>query len=208
MTTRRLAALTLAGIGYYVLAVVLLAFLNPELNPIQRHISEYQDGRCPALADTTFFVLAASIAALNLLLRRMLPRTRTATAGLGLAWLAAPGAALAGAFPDPPLHLVGGLMVFPALALALPLLSRDLVRTPELRPARRPLIGLAAAAPALLVLDLTGVTDDLAGLAQRLFFAVLFTWMAVIAVRVRRSTGGTRQPAGTGAPGAHGTAGE
>jgi hypothetical protein len=182
---RRLAAAVLACVAYYVIAVLVLALLNPEMSPLAMPISEYQQGRHPVLAGTTFFVLAAAIAALTLALRAVLRRSWLSGVGLTMFWIAAAGRVIAGVFPDMPMHAVGALMSFPWLCLGAVFLSLAPGRAPEWGGLRLTLLILALTLCAMLLAWLTVLSArGLSGLGQRLYFAVLFGWMTIVALRI------------------------
>ncbi len=182
-----LAWVVLAGIAYYVLVVAALHLLEPELDPLTTPISSYVKGRYPALATTTFFAFATLLTALGLGLRRTLPPRRMGRVGVGLIWVGAVGVAIAGIFPGPPMHAVGGAMAFPPLCVAVLILSYKFRRVPRWKdlgwlPAALGLLAVALFLFAITVLSGRG----LAGLGQRLFFAALFSWIAVVAWRIKK----------------------
>ncbi len=169
------------------LAVAALHLLDPGLDPLTTPISTYVKGRYPALATTTFFAFATLLAALGLGLRRTVTAGRVGRVAVGLIWVAAAGVAIAGIFPGAPMHAVGGAMAFPPLCIAVLALSFAFRRTPGWKD-----LGWLPSALGLLAvtLFLFGVTVlsglGLAGLGQRLFFAVLFSWIALVAWRMKK----------------------
>ena len=184
---QRLAAVALAGVAYYVIAVVVLALLNPDMSPLAIPISGYQEGRHPLLAATTFFALATAVAALTLALRAVLRRSWFAGPGLTMFWIAAAGRVIAGVFPDMPMHAVGALMTFPWLSLGAVFLSLAPGSVPQWGALRLPLLILALTICAMLLAWLTVFSArGLGGLGQRLYFAVLFAWMTVVALRIMK----------------------
>jgi len=184
---KRLAAVALAGVAYFVIAVVVLALLNPDMSPLAIPISGYQEGRHPLLAATTFFALATAVAALTLALRATLKRGWFAGLGLTMFWIAAAGRVTAGVFPGMPMHAVGALMTFPWLSLGAVFLSLALGRIPQWGALRFPLLTLALTICAMLLTWLNVLSArGLSGLGQRLYFAVLFGWMTVVALRIMK----------------------
>lgn len=188
ITAQRLAFVALAGVAYYVLAVVVLAILHPDMNPLERSISEYQKGRYPFLAATTFFALATAVAALNLGLRKVLTRSWVRTLGLALIWTAVAGIVIAGVFPDAPMHAVAFLMTFPSLSVAAVVLSLALARADGWEKFGVPLLILALANAAILLFGLPVLSGrGLGGLWQRSYFVALFGWMTIIAWRIMKT---------------------
>lgn len=187
-SARYAAYLVLVALAYYVVAVVVLHLIEPELDPLARPISGYLRGRHPILARTTFFALAGALSALSLGLYQTRLRGRLVRVGLGLLGLAALGVVLAGLYPGPPLHLVGGLMAFPPTIAAVLVLSLRFRRAPGWEAWAARLFYLGLTVLALFPIGAVALEGlDLGGLGQRLFFAALFTWMAIVAWRIASS---------------------
>lgn len=193
VSPKRLSTVALAGIAYYSIAVVVLAFLHPEMSPLAIPISGYQAGRHPWLAATTFFVLATAVVALTLALGAVLQRSWFAGIGLTMFWVAAIGRVVAGVFPDMPMHAVGGLMTFPWLSFGAIFISLALGREPKWVALRLPLLILSVTIFGMLLTWTTILAvRDLGGLGQRLYFAVFFGWMTVVALQImKHSTRGS-----------------
>jgi hypothetical protein len=179
------AYLVLVALAYYVVAVVALHLLEPGLDPLVRPISAYLRTDHAVTATSTFFALAVALGALSVGLYRMRFRGRLPVVGLGLLGLAAVGVVIAGLFPRPPLHVVGGLMTIPPTLVAVLMMSATFRRAPGWEASASPLLYLGLLVVALFVFAVAVLERlDLGGLGQRLFFAALFTWMAMVAWRI------------------------
>src|SRR6188474_1523507 len=79
-----IAAVAIAAIAYFVVIIVALHVLRPDLNPIQRPTSEYAVGPYGGLMTSAFFSMSvASLALLIGLAQGVSPRARSRI-GLGL----------------------------------------------------------------------------------------------------------------------------
>ena len=135
----------------FVLLLVALHFLRPDLDPSWRFISEYELGDYAWMMRVAFFVLALSCVSLVVAIAGQV-RGIVGYLGLGLIVLAAAGMALAGVYApdrDNPLHEVGAMLdhlPFAALFITWGLLRNpnwSKFRTTLLITAGLPLLGLA-----------------------------------------------------------------
>ncbi len=93
------------------------------------------------------------------------------------------------------MHLVGSVMAFPPLLIALLSLSLAGRRAPGWRDLGGLLLILALVSISLFLLGILVLSDrGFAGLGQRLFFATVFGWIVVVARRM------TRLPTAMGPP--------
>lgn len=109
--SRTAARLCFAASAAFILLLVALHFVKPELDPSWRFISEYELGEYGWLMRLAFFCLALSCVSLCVAIVSQV--RRVGYLGLALLLLAAFGMALAGAFaPDPnnKLHEVGAML--------------------------------------------------------------------------------------------------
>src|SRR5947209_14131868 len=91
-----LAFAALGGILYFVVAVVVLHVLRPELNPVNHAVSNYAIGSSGFLMISAFFTLALSEFALALGLARSLTGSRSAFISVLLLSLAGAGLVVTG----------------------------------------------------------------------------------------------------------------
>lgn len=206
-----------AGLGWLVIgtcaftagAVGMLHVLQPDLNPLERAISEYVHGRFGFLMTATFFSQSLGSIALGVIAIRRSNGHRRTLLGGALFLVSAIGAAVAGVFPadsgaavpETPagtVHAIAGLSRFLSLTVALPLLSSaHFTRT---RPtwvisslaALSWLFGLVFVVSIVLLANLS-----IFGVGQRTFIAILLIWMVLAAyprIRQPAESGGWEHP--------------
>lgn len=175
--------------------VVFLAMhvLEPQFNPLKDPGSAYVVGAYGALMTTTYFALSAALLAAGIGLATRLPGGGSTRTALALFLVAGAGALIAGIFPmdyPPPartstgrLHVLGGLLTFPAWVLGTLLFSLSIRRDSRWTKRSHVLTALSASSIAMLVVMIVSVRLlGFAGLAQRLLLALLFAWMVVVAI--------------------------
>lgn len=130
-----LACIAIGGILYFVVAVVLLHALRPDLNPIRRAVSNYAVGPFGLLMTSAFFMLALSEFALAQGFMRTLPTSKKTSISVLLLNLAGAGMVVTGIFQGdvkslhPPgtitslIHWIGAGVSFLSLMIAAFLLS-------------------------------------------------------------------------------------
>lgn len=197
VSRQALGLVVIVGATYWLSVIVAMHFLEPEFSPLRVAMSAYVLGVYGRWVTTTFFALGAALLCLRHGLAKTLPDTRVARIGSSLLLVAAAGVILAGFFPTDPipagsirpprnpttsgaLHNLGGVFTFPTLALGPLLLSlrfRDAVRW---RSVSVPAVVLSASVTVSFALAVAGIALGFAGLAQRLFFAVLLPWMTLV----------------------------
>jgi Protein of unknown function (DUF998) len=96
---RTLGLLAIASVVYYVLAVLAMHLLQPELDPLAVPMSEYVLGAYGPVMTTTFFVLCAGLLAVGFGLIQTLPRTRVTKVAFSVTLIASAGLLIAGIFP-------------------------------------------------------------------------------------------------------------
>ena len=200
---KKLGWIIISSVGYTVLIVSTLHFLQPDKNPAVNAISEFGNGRYGNLMTTVFFVQSIGSIALAILVTRIKPRTKKYRIGAILFILAALGDVVAGLFPADPItietmtssgmiHAMGGMIRFIALAVALPLLSSAMRAHEQWQPYGRTLKVLGALfVIVFLVTILVLAPSNLFGLGQRVFIVTVLIWMFLVALpftKARKST--------------------
>lgn len=194
--TRMWSWISIGGALYYAASVLALHALEPQMSPAESFISDYVIAR-PWLTTTTFLGLAVALGALAVTLKGRLSG-RGAKIGTVALWVATVGVLAAGAFPadgvDPPetlvgtLHVVAGLVAFPAMCVAVIGLSASVRRDDQWKD-----LGLVVTVLGILVvatfLATMGYLFDrgLGGLGQRALFVFLLAWVVIIAGRQARA---------------------
>jgi hypothetical protein len=148
--SRTAACLTVAGATGFLVLLVLLHFLKPELDPSWRFISEYAIGDYGWMMALAFLSLALGYVALFIAIRRQLG-TFAGRVGMTLLLVSAIGLILAGVFTSDPitatestgtmhgkLHSLGGMLGL-AMPFAAALISWSLARSKAWSSARRSL---------------------------------------------------------------------
>jgi hypothetical protein len=149
-TPRTAASLSLAGTSGFLILLIVLHFLKPELDPSWRFISEYAIGDYGWMMALAFLCLALGYIALFVAIRSQLPRF-AGRVGLALLLVSATGVILAGIFTTDPitatentrtlqgkLHTLGGMLGL-AMPFAAALISWSLTRNRAWAPAQRSL---------------------------------------------------------------------
>jgi len=202
-----LAWITLAGSLCFVLTILMLHGVQPDLNPLDEAMSYYVHGAYGWLLTVGLFMLGLGSLALTVALNRALGRQLTRS---GQVWLAVWGVGvLLGAFfaADPPgqwdkppsisgsihgLAAVLALVSFPVAALLLTRRLRADVRWSGLSAILLILALASAGSLVAFMLSLVPVLISpgpprLLGLTERILFAVYVAWISVVAVSLLRS---------------------
>jgi len=205
-TSALVAKISVAATSLFLLLLLLLHFLKPEMSPSWRMISEYEIGRFGWLMQVAFFSLAGGTVLLALTLRSQV-QSVAGYIGLVLLFVIAVGLVMGGIFITEPittprdeismvsqLHNVGGsLAIFP-IPFASILISLSLIRLSEKWTKVRLLIISLAAAIWLslgwyiMVAAITytgeGSADVPVGWPNRAFIVAYALWVIVVAQKV------------------------
>ena len=193
---RMLALATLACTGYCVLTVIALHILRPDVDPIQRAVSDYAVGRYGAAFTVALVVRAAAVICMGCgLVQTFAVRFRP---GVALLAIYAACDLLIAAFPaDGPgvPHTLGGIAhlcfagaSFLAVTATAFALARAFGRDPLWRSFQRTAYALAFLVLAgllaqVVALGLLAVTS-LNGVAERIFILTEMTWLTAVAIRL------------------------
>lgn len=198
---RRVGQIVAASVVYFVVAIVVLHWLRPEVDPVAAVTSEYAVGPYGGLMTSAYFVFSGALLALGIGLARALNRRARNTPGIMLLHLAALGTAVAGlapvdvGAPTPVtaqgwIHRIAAIVAFASMTAGPLLLARWYRRDPGWRDLAWPsavsgAVGLAGLAGIQLVL----LGQGLAGAAQRVVLLVIVAWVLTCAFRLQRSIG-------------------
>jgi hypothetical protein len=195
--TAGIATMALVGVAYFVVAIIVLHFLRPDLNPIQRPTSEYAVGPYAWLMTSAFFSLSAASWALIIGLYQGVAQPARSRIGLGLLGVWAVGLLIAMLFPTDPggvaltitgmIHQSAGPPTFLSLTAGMILVSWRFKQSEKWRPFHRPALILSAVfLLAFVATFLSFVTGSgLLGLAQRIALATAVVWISLTATRLR-----------------------
>lgn len=204
-TTRRRAAraatVALAGIAYFVVALVALHLLRPDHDPIRQTTSQYAVGRYGLLMTSAFLSMSVASFALVIGLHHGVSQPARSRVGLGLLTLWGVGVLIAMCFPinldgTPPttsgiIHRINGPLAFLSLTAGMILLSRRLKHDPRWHPLHRSALILSLVMLALFVVTFLNIVTGFgfAGLAQRMSLAVVVLWYLLAAGQLRSLRG-------------------
>jgi hypothetical protein len=192
------ALIAVTGVFYFIMAVVMLHPLRPDLNPITRAVSNYAAGSFGFLMTSAFFMLALSEFALAWGFARCLAPGRRAMAGIALVNLAGIGLLVTGLFqsdvnvPRPPasasavVHWSGAGVSFLSLMIAIFLLSGCFKRDARWQSIYR--LSFVWLAVIVLALAAYGALSifDWTGIGERIYIAVCIFWLLLVSLRLRR----------------------
>lgn len=192
-----------ATIFFFAVMFIAFLFIQPELNPLHRYGSEYAVGRMGWLMKLNFFVWGAGLFAFALAMAKGLDPDAKSRVAIVLFMLAGIGIFLGGIFdsdlqvrnqdPPPPwiepppsdeqiLHAAAGLLAFFALMPGAGLVSRRLRVAGRLSGSYRWLRPLSWLMPvAFFALAIVFHPRGFAGLGQRIFLVLVFTWLILAA---------------------------
>lgn len=190
------ALCAIVGVLYFIMAVVILHLLRPDLNPVTHAVSNYAVGSFGFLMTSAFFVLALSECALAWGLARSLGSGRRATVSVVLLNLAAAGLVVTGLFrsdvnvPHPPasasalVHWSGAGISFLSLMMAIFLLSGCFKRNARWQSVyRASYIWLAAIVLALVAYGALSMLDW-TGIGERIYIATCVLWLLLVSLRL------------------------
>jgi len=194
---RRIANVALAGTVVYIVILITLHFLRPDVNPISQFTSDYSIGSFGFLMTIAFFSLSLGSLALVIGLYQGVSQQARSLIGLIFLGVWGVGLIIAGIFPlDPdttqqtiagkiaqvnaPLHVL-------SLAIGAILVSRRFKQDDHWRSLHGAALTLSLIMLALFIfVGFTAATgSEIAGLGQRFFIATTVTWLSLTAARLR-----------------------
>ncbi len=188
--------IALTGVLYFIMAVVILHLLRPDLNPITHAVSNYAAGSFGFLMTLAFFMLALSEFALAWGLARSLASGRRTAAGVALLNLAGIGLVVTGLFqsdinvPRPPasasavVHWTGAGVSFLSLMIAIFLLSGSFETDSRWQSNYR--LSFAWLAVIVLALAAYGALSIIGwtGIGERIYIAACVLWLLLVSLRL------------------------
>jgi hypothetical protein len=196
MTGRQYGTLAIAGGGAFVLAVVVLHFLHPEVSVVHEGISAYALADFGWLEQAAEFALGVGTVALALGLRETLAPGKRVTASWvllvisGLAGIATapfvtdpPGAAES--TPSGAIHDIGGFVSLLFLLISAWMLRGVFARDDRFRRLARAEL-LLASLMTVSVVALLVLWQGPGGLIQRFFVLVAMSWLFALAAHLRQ----------------------
>jgi hypothetical protein len=197
---KQLTSLALMCIAYFVIVIVSLHFLRPDLNPISHPTSEYAVGPYGFLMTTAF--LSMSVASLSLVigLFKGIPEPARSRIGLILLGIWGVGVLIAMSFPinlegteltfTSTIHRINGPLIFLCLTVGTILVSRSFKRDQNWAPFYR--LALTLSSTMLVIFIITALNaatkSGFEGLCQRIFLVVFVTWFMLTSFHLRSVT--------------------
>ena len=187
------------GVVLFLLAVFALHVLSPGFNPVKQFISAYALGSYGAVASIAFLVQGLSWILLGIALSQGLARPGLSIVGLVLLFVSGVEYILFGIFPMDPdpqmpttlagtIHFGAGLLFLVTGGLFPLLLALRFKNDERTKPIYGVALGLGIAALAVDVVGFLLTGAGVEGLTQRLYVALLTTWVLLVALRMT-STG-------------------
>jgi uncharacterized protein DUF998 len=194
---KQLTTLALISIAYFVVVVVILHFLRPDVDPLHRPTSEYAVGRYGFLMTTAF--LSMSVASLSLLVGLYRGISSAAQSRIGLFLLGVWGAGVLVAMSfhiDPEgteqtlsgiIHRINGPLIFLSLTIGVLLISKSFSRDANWRTAYRYARPISLIMFAIFLVTVVNVAtgSGFEGLCQRVFLLTFVAWFILTALRLR-----------------------
>lgn len=194
-----LGTVSLIGIAYYIVIVLILHILRTDINPFRQLTSAYKVGTYGFLMTTAFIVMAVGQGALVLGLYQGVSEQARSRIGLVLLGIWAAGNLIAGLLPTPltgaPTTITGivaqinGPLHILCLVVGAFMVSKRFRIDDSWQPIYRPALVLSL----VLILGfiagfITLATDSgFAGLAQRIFIVTALAWSGLLATRLQTS---------------------
>lgn len=206
---QKAAWLSIAGAVLFLILLIALHFLKPEVDPLWQMISEYEIGNLGWIMTLAFLSLSVGYLALFIAIRSQV-RTTAGRIGLALILLGVVGSAMGGIFTTDSitatkdqmtthgmLHGIGALLGIPTLPFAATLINWVLARNQAWTLARKWLflsaavtwIGLIAFAVSMAVMMPRGhgkfTPDVLIGWTNRFLIVTYAAWLIIVAWQAR-----------------------
>ena len=194
---QRVATVALAGITYYLVIVVAMHFLRPDINPIGQLTSDYKAGPYGFLMISALFIFGLGQAALVMGLYQGVSKPARSRVGLALLGLWAVGNLIAALFlsnqPGVPQTISGAIAELngPVHVLSLVggaiLVSGRFKQDEKWRPIHRSasILSLVMLVEFIAVSLTVATESGIAGLGQRILVVTALTWLALTAMRFR-----------------------
>jgi hypothetical protein len=199
-TLKTIAMTAIAAIVYFVVVILALHFLRPDLDPIRQPTSQYAVGPYGFLMTSAFFSMSIASFALVIGLYQSVSQPALSRVGLTLLGLWGVGVLIAMLFPIDPegspqtiagtIHRINGPLSFLYATLGTTLLSGRFKQDEAWRSLYRPAVILSLVIVATFIAGGVSIATDsgLAGLTQRIDLAALVTWILLTAARLHSTT--------------------
>jgi len=190
------------GVGWFVVAVLALHILDPDLSVVDNYISEYALGQYGWLMQSAFFGTGVGAIAVALGLRQTLAPGKRVTTSVVLLLIAGIGFLVVAIFKTDPTgatetttegnwHLVGSVMVFFSLLAAAWVLRGVFKRDRTWEPFAKAQMWFAIVYTVSMFVTFGTPVGGPVGVTQRLFVALPLGWLLTLAWNIRRNSPAT-----------------
>jgi len=197
MTNKQYGTLGLVGVGTFVLALIALHVLDPDLSVIDEPISVYSLGEYGWLSQSGTVAMGLGMIGIALGLRATLVSGKRVTASWVLILIGGLGFIISGLFVTDPtgatesttagsLHDLGGYLSMLSVLISVWMLRGVFSRNDGYRHFARTQMWFAVLVTASMV-ALLALGEGQLGLMQRVFVVVVVLWLLVLAVRIQRT---------------------
>ena len=195
MEARKFATLGMIGIGWFVVAVLVLHVIESEFSVVNNFISDYATGSFGWLMQSAFFGAGVGTIAIGLGLHKTLVPAKRVTFSVVLLIIAGVGFFGAIAKTDPAgatesttssgVHVVASMVIFFTLLICVWMLRGVFTRDPTWEPFAKSQMWFAIAYTLTLVGTVVTPEDGPVGVPQRIFVPVMMAWLATLAWNIR-----------------------
>ena len=194
---RRYANISIAGIVYYIIIIIILHILRPDVNPFSQLTNDYAYGPFSILMITAYLGMSLGSLALVIGLYRAVSRQARSLFGLIFMGVWAVGLLIAGIIPLFPnlaqqtiaetIYRINAPLHVASLAIGTFLVSWRFKQDDYWRSSSGILLILSIIMLVLFIgVGITTTTvSEIAGLGQRLFIASALTWLSLTSARLR-----------------------
>ncbi len=197
MSARQLGTVGMAGVSFWVIAVIALHFLDSELSAVDTYVSDYALGEYGWLMRAAFIGVGIGTIAIGWGLRITLTPGKRVTASVVLVLVAGIGFILGGVFNTDPtgetdltaagtIHLVSALVLFLCLVISAWMLRGVFKRDESWEPLSITALLFAIALTATFLVSFLTGEDGPVGLTQRIFAPVIMIWLFILGWNIRR----------------------
>lgn len=185
------------GAGWFIVAVLILNVIDSEYSRMNDFMSDYANGEYGWLMQSAFLGAGIGAIASSVGLRKSLKPGKWVTSSIVFLLIAAIGYLLAIAKTDPSgatepttagiLHIVGSLMVFASLLIAVWLLWGVFKRDPTWSHLAKTQMWFAIAYTLTMIVAFGTPMDGPVGLTQRILVPVMMAWWIFIAWNIQQN---------------------
>jgi hypothetical protein len=194
-----LTTISILAVSCFAILIIILHFLRPDINSIQRPTSEYAVGKYGYLMTIAFFCMSLATFMLVISLNKGIAPAAKSLPGLILLVIWAIGVLIAMIFPIDPegapvttagkIHATDGPLAFLSLTIGTILVSARFKHDNNMRLVYRTAISLSLSMLLLFISVAINFATNAGygGILQRIFLTVVVIWFILNATRLRKS---------------------